>query len=1163
MTAHPNTLPKKQETNRKPLIIASSFTVILLIALFVFTRSFIETENNPISENDELKNEQEKSLQLYKANADEPQKQVSQGSSVSTTDDLQTITVSTTDDLQNKSTPLKISTPVQRFDTTPPDNTEADSSSTSVDLEGMRKWRSSFRLKEEKSYPGFKAWESKYGKKIDFSKWMKTSFSPEPMRPWLGPLGVKVQLWPTGSWAGRRYVNKYRKAVSPFHGALSSQGILAVEVLKVNPDSPAAGKLKKGDIIYEVDNQRLLPPEIALKHKPGSVNKVILKSRCSEIHLGQLIDAAEGRGVINLKVLRKNSKEWPQDFSVSQEKNAKLPKVLTPLVKSVDLSIPKIGSFGDSFDPNCEKARNYSKILAKRLILEQKDDGSFHGGPSYCKPAFHTSLCGLGLMSTGDPNYSEAIKRAAHYVAYGDKAGKVYAMGITVLFLAEYYLRTEDNSILPALEYKTKRLTTYLMYDYLIGQGAGPAYDGRGWLGATGPFASGLTVASFTPIKFDRTYVDNMLHRISQISPYGCMPYGRLPRVRGNEVTDLTYDRSKKLFSQTCGNSLCYIAAKIRGGVDSYVRKAENLYSEPNGAIDFGHATQTLPFIFGSIAIANISPEMHKKNMDLYLWWLTTHRDFTGLINVNTPDGESGSHGGEKALGNPGFSTGGYLILMNAHKRNLAITGLSSFTSEKNTSDKSNSCLMDWQLWQKTLHAQYLVDEVLHSKGIKSPDLARYIEKLEGLEESDKLGDKVFLTVENEAPKTAQAIAKLKGLSDFERGWCIEKIMRIMNVGGSYHPYYGRYHENLAVQGRMRKKNDGKIPYELRLQCFDMYSYWWRALSKEKRAFKTETEARNWLKKSNGDSKFTINGCNFERPASMKMHGTITITDPSAKVFPKPVTTKLAPTWNFVQGKGKVAIFNHKWKQDSYKDTPMLLKYDYKVAGIHVKYTIPLKNPMGGIPIYGTVVRDHVGWTLPLRLKHTGRVIPTCDKGGYHAEMLLNGKYVKSAEYLLEGAEVKVTPFRVDQIWEVDLDIIKLLKEVKERKIKIESVVMGKGSSGDSSKFIDGSYDYFPIKFNKAATNTVLIIKFSKKEKIHSFYMSSSVDKGAYRFEAMINGKWKKIMSSSPSGKSFFGTLSPAYTDSLRVTIVIPSHYAKKIETAQFNEMRIYKSPTK
>jgi len=360
-------------------------------------------------------------------------------------------------------------------------------------------------------------------------------------------------------------------------------------------------------------------------------------------------------------------------FEISTLTRSSLPSNLQSFYHEVDIPIDQIGCFtpnGSEFNPEGEKARNYSAMLAHRLAKQQKPNGSWDLN-AYDLPAFATSICGYALLSTGDPQYREQIRKAAAYVATPITREKwTYTNGFQLAFLCDYYLQTGDTSVVPGIKRQIKHVRRYIQADYTAGHKESPGYGGTGWVGAGSQVALGLALASKTGLADadDLNLLDQMLARIRELARFGSMTYkrGRTPK---NGVND---------HGAGCQSGPYYIASLLRGGNEHFTQLAAERYGKgPYGSEDDGHATQTLHFIFSNLAIANTSDETYIANMTQSAWRFTLFRDHFGFIGKNNFQIER--HSGDGAVGYPIWRTAGYLLLFNAHKKNLLLTGKTGY----------------------------------------------------------------------------------------------------------------------------------------------------------------------------------------------------------------------------------------------------------------------------------------------------------------------------------------------------------------------------------------------------------------------------------------------------------------------------------------------------
>jgi hypothetical protein len=529
---------------------------------------------------------------------------------------------------------------------------------------------------------------------------------------------------------GREVTNQYKRQ-SEIHAGLlvdraEGRGRISLTVLRA-----PGGKRKPYDPIgrdaghvFNRENRQTLRREKVLYDRPvGRDDRKVSfpvsgpcffrvyingkKSGYSKFRLGGVFDLREVKLVKSdgTEVIRTNiRKKYPPPFSVppgawrfemTLESRSRvpvslkvtsiehvLPKALEPYTKTVTFDIPRIGSFGDRFDPRCGKARNYSRILAHRLALSQiRSNGSWWVAGGRGIPHFWVSMCGLGLLSTGDPRYEENIRKAAYYVAVG-KAVHPYVCGTCLIFLGEYYLRTRDRGILPYVRRWMDECEQYILPDYMIGHSKDdPGYGGRGWVGGSGVVLTGLALGCDTPVgrPYDRGIVDHMLRRLEHLAPLGKVPYDRGDSTDRQmaALSEADDDDVACVFGQSgsCSTGPYVVASMIAGGPSRFLRAARERYSTPPwGDADGGHSSQSLHFFWGILSSANFSDQAFVDSMGAYLWNLTLNRDFDGFVNSNRHPLEY--HGGDLAIGYPTWRTAAYLVILNAHRRNLAITGM-------------------------------------------------------------------------------------------------------------------------------------------------------------------------------------------------------------------------------------------------------------------------------------------------------------------------------------------------------------------------------------------------------------------------------------------------------------------------------------------------------
>ena len=193
---------------------------------------------------------------------------------------------------------------------------------------------------------------------------------------------------------------------------------------KVVEDSPAEGKLKKGDVILGVIS-------------PGTA-----QSEFTE----------EARRVLSIAIQE-------------AEKKARGGKLVLNVWRGgeagpITLSLPVIGSFSSSAPWNCSK----TSILIDRAAGAIVERGFFkeHRGKRVPQQSIWMNLDALGLLSTGEEKYHPMIGEYVRAIAGGEEGQtgglNVWGGAYKNVLLAEYYLATGDKAVLPGMTTLATRL---------------------------------------------------------------------------------------------------------------------------------------------------------------------------------------------------------------------------------------------------------------------------------------------------------------------------------------------------------------------------------------------------------------------------------------------------------------------------------------------------------------------------------------------------------------------------------------------------------------------------------------------------------------------------------------------------------------------------------
>lgn len=735
---------------------------------------------------------------------------------------------------------------------------------------------------------------------------------------------------------------------------------------------------------------------------------------------------------------------------------------LTANLKKVNLKLDKIGSFGSHFDPDSEKVYNYSRMLKQRLLVQQESDGSWRAG-GYASESFHTSICGLALMSTGEKELLPAVKKAAYYVAGSTEADKwTYSNGVQMLFLAEYYLYTKDEAILPSLRRVMTDARRFVLSDFTAGHSyMQPGYGGSGYIGGGGALCCGLSVACKTPVatEQDQELLQKMLERVQEIAPAGLVPYGRGGKKKAHTEV--------KGQGGGCGTGPYFVASLLGAGGERFTEAARERFSaEPFGTAENGHATQTLHFFWSVLSSCLANERGYQGVMDSYLWKFTVLREYDGFINKNNYRVEY--HNGDGVIGEPYWRTAAYLILMNVHRHELAMTGKQDYLSNKIA--KTPQLFHDHKATKLHMIRNWaLVDAHL---GQDSPaSLKAGLEQLRGLKDDFGLEKALQDFFKQRGPKVARDVMRVASkngrvpsaqLAELVMGvhfdaLCTTNLLanlprEIENDDKAIKEYIKKKKKELDRHG-----SDGKVDYSVVIKPHSVM---------QAKGLGESSEVATAM--------FPLENLKIE------------LADPQRKYFTKVIESNKE---GFIKTSCKMA------EGDS---GTLRLRISYTCAGIDFKYVsdfpIPAKEERNyvpalvRVPVKGSVVEDYYG-SYSMGILLSNRVPISCEQRN------------APAEYLLEGQiyEFEISP---GSEWGHDLRGVKLVGDaLRELRYKGPKELL----DGDRKTFV-------PLN-----TGQSIELELEKKQLIKAVYVELGEGKMPHRIEALVDDEWHVI---SPRGTS-------------------------------------------
>jgi hypothetical protein len=244
---------------------------------------------------------------------------------------------------------------------------------------------------------------------------------------------------------------------------------MTMEIANVEEGSPAdkTGKLKKGQIIE-------------------SINGVTLRDIDPRIVLGEIITRAEATdGKIDLKIKGQGN---------------------------VLVQIPVMGSYSETWPVNCPKTDKIVRNLADLIAKQDK--------PSWGSVIF--------LLSTGEEKDLNVVRKWMRGIE--DVGGITWEKGYAGIGVCEYYLRTGDQSVLPAIKKSTEVLKERMYNGGWSGRGAPAAFTystGTGQVHASGMYAMVFVLmARLCGVEVDDYLLNESFQQFYRFSGHGNVAYG-------------------------------------------------------------------------------------------------------------------------------------------------------------------------------------------------------------------------------------------------------------------------------------------------------------------------------------------------------------------------------------------------------------------------------------------------------------------------------------------------------------------------------------------------------------------------------------------------------------------------------------------------------------
>jgi len=427
---------------------------------------------------------------------------------------------------------------------------------------------------------------------------------------------IPVAMTQAKPWPGPFHSSKHKangacpeeQPVGGFYANIGPTGIRADLVVRdgrkrfvvryVFEQSPAHGRIKNGDVLKGINGKPFV--EAVNGDEPL-------------MQMGEAIDQAEGRdGRISLSVDRDGKS------------------------LDVDLRLKPIGAFSRTYPFDCRKSDAIFRDICAHLAGRQKPNGLLVG-------LIDTSLAGMVLMASGEKQYQQPVRQAAHAVAEGvlkmrlrDGSRSNWVNSFTGIFLAEYYLATRDPKVRTALQW----LHDVMLFNYAEGgafghgrvEGGNPGYWSLNIVGAQCFLA--LSLMRECDLKFDRYgYEKTADYFEAATGDNGYVCYGEARKVNGG-ADGMGRSGATILAHQVTGQG---------GRWANYVERGGRYLFEKVGmetGIPDTHASPMIGVLWSCLGAHASSEKAHRKVMDYMRWWFTMARCHDGTF-VAQPNRDS------------------------------------------------------------------------------------------------------------------------------------------------------------------------------------------------------------------------------------------------------------------------------------------------------------------------------------------------------------------------------------------------------------------------------------------------------------------------------------------------------------------------------------------
>lgn len=369
------------------------------------------------------------------------------------------------------------------------------------------------------------------------------------------------------------------------------------------PTSPADGKLIAHDVIIGANDKMFVE---GLDPRPQLANAITQS------------ETVKMRGKLTLNVIREGK----------------------PLRVNIQLDV--MGTYSDTWPYDCSKSRKILDNAAEFVVGMQRPNGYTHW---WWNP--------LVFISHPDIKYRENARRAAHYfcsdlIEFDSTKGHPYSRSLTswrysykAIFLAEYYMQTGDETVLPAL---TKLIDWIGRGQMMCGTWAHRApWGGYGAVNQCGLTCFiAMVLAKEVGVEVDEFKLQRAFDFFSDFVKVGTIPYG---------------DHPPYGYLENQGKcALTSIAFRLLGKSD-WSRIMGSMTAMSYHQFEYTHAGGMYTWLWSPLGAVHAPADEFRTMLDKTRWFYEFSRtEKGGMVRQPTPENLSGRTWGGPA--DPHFGTG-------------------------------------------------------------------------------------------------------------------------------------------------------------------------------------------------------------------------------------------------------------------------------------------------------------------------------------------------------------------------------------------------------------------------------------------------------------------------------------------------------------------------